>query len=391
MMGIFSQIFASLVAAIIRAIAATYYQLKYYLVERPQRRPPVIHQGLPTQSTGLWAICAIYQRKRVSPNLLAFLATLRDAGYNVIAVHNGPLGESLITELKSVCQTIMVRSPGGRDFGSHKFGTEYLAGLKDLTINQVIYCNDSVFVRPSGLKDLLEKIRQMPDEFIALTESFEPRYHVQSWFIAFNGKTFSAPFFLEFWQNYKPLSYRRHLIIGGEVKLTRWLLRHDIYPNVLYSGDATIRQIFAGDEKQIVPELIMFSNNQIYSDISNILTSRSKTNDAMLWISPNPPVPGSPNNNHTVKMLERLLADHAIANEMNLFNLLLMKFMNFPFLKKDLVFKGGYHFVQIERVVEECHGADAQYMTEIRGAFRSRDTIRYRNWFYKSLAAAGVI
>jgi hypothetical protein len=390
-MGIFGLSLAQMVANIIRAVAWMHYQIQYYFVEQPRRRAPVANLGQPAQATGLWAICAIYQRKKVSPNLLAFLGCLREMGYNVIAVHNGPLGDSLVGELKTVCHTVLVRTPGGRDFGSFKYGTAYLAGLKDSTIKQVVYCNDSVFVRPSRLKTLMEKIRQMPDDFIAMTESFEPRYHVQSWFFAVSGSVFSSAYFQEFWRNYKPLSYRRHLIIGGEIRLTRWLLKHDVYPSVLFSGDSALRKIFAADEKMVISHLIMLSNSQIYGDVTSVLTAQSRKNELMLWMSATPQSPGSASSNFTLPLLERLLADHALANEMNLFNLLMMKFLDFPFMKKDLVFKGGYQFVQIERMVEECMDGEEQYMVEIRGAFRSRDTLRYRNGFYKALAAAGVI
>ncbi len=97
--------------------------------------------------------------------------------------------------------------------------------VKTSDIGQVIYCNDSVFVRPSALRLLLQRIRQLDSDYIGITESFDPRYHVQSWFFVASGKLFHSPEFQNFWQEYTPLSYRPYCINKGEVGIVKYL-RH---------------------------------------------------------------------------------------------------------------------------------------------------------------------
>jgi hypothetical protein len=370
----------------------TYYQIIYYLVEKPRRRPSVPHRGITPQSTGLWCICAIYQRRRISPNLMAFFTCLRDAGYNVIAVHNGPLDDALITELKSVCHTVLVRSTGGRDFGSHKYGTAYLASLGEPNIKQVVYCNDSVFIRPSALKPFLESLREMPDDFIGTTETFQFHYHIHSWFFAVSGKLFNSPLVQDFFKQYRPVSYRRHVIHRGEIRFTRRMVRSQVYPRVLFTADAVFDKVFASDEKEIISQLALLSNIYTYDIIAKLLSYNAKPKSAIMRLQPDIAAAGGLPDYQLLSMLRRTLADEsALQNGMNLMNLLLLTTSTFPFLKKDLVYRDMFHCIQIERATSHWCGEDAGQLAEIRGFFRSREAMRWQNVFHRVLATAGVI
>jgi hypothetical protein len=93
-----------------------------------------------------------------------------------------------------------------------------------------------------------------------------------------------------------------------------------------------------------------------------------------------------------LSMLRRRLGDESeLQNGMNLMNLLLLTSTDFPFLKKDLVYRGGYYCIQIERATEPWTGEDAAHLTEIRGFFRSREALRWQNVVHRVLAGAGVI
>ena len=91
-------------------------------------------------------------------------------------------------------------------------------------------------------------------------------------------------------------------------------------------------------------------------------------------------------------MLRRALADEsALQNGMNLMNLMLLTGNDFPFLKKDLVYRDMFHCIQIERATSHWCGEDAAQLAEIRGFFRSREAMRWQNVFHRVLATAGVI
>jgi len=369
-----------------------YYHLKYYLVESPQRRPPRVHRGVETQPTGLWCCCAIYQRRKISANLMAFLTCLRNAGYNIVAVHNGPLEDSLVNHLLAVCQSVLVRTPGGRDFGSHKYGTEYLNSLAESNLKQVVYCNDSIFIRPSILKVFLEKLRVIPDDFIGATESFEVHYHIQSWFFAVSGKMFASKMFQGYFAEYRPVSYRRHVIHAGEIRLTRKLVRSQVYPNILFPADAVFKKVFSAEEKEVISQLALLSNHQTYDMLARLMSSSAKGRNTVMWPASSAAPAGQLPDYQLLSMLRRRLGDESeLQNGMNLMNLLLLTTTDFPFLKKDLVYRGGYYCIQIEQATDRWCGEDAAHLAEIRGYFRSREAMRWQNVFHRVFAEAGII
>src|SRR5215472_15756150 len=187
-----------------RCAFVIYFFLAYVLVEKPMRVLQIgyrVHAGMP-QPTGLWCIFAVAQAGRVSRNLIAILGCLKTAGYNVVLVNNGTLSPELVRSLLSHCHSVIERPRGGRDFGGYKWATNSVVGAlgKNDEITQVIYCNDSIFVRPSHFKLLLDRIKQINEDYIGITDSFDPIYHVQSWFFVTSGRLFLSSEFQQFWE-----------------------------------------------------------------------------------------------------------------------------------------------------------------------------------------------
>jgi hypothetical protein len=81
----------------------------------------------------------------------------------------------------------------------------------------------------------------------------------------------------------------------------------------------------------------------------------------------------------------------ARSNTMNAANLVLLKFTDFPFLKKDLVYRGQYPLYQMETVVGGWVGEDAEHAREILAYFRRRGTLRSRVSPPALLARLGVM
>ena len=162
----------------------------------------------------------------MSQNLLAYIGVLNDCGYNILLVNNGPLSARHIELFQSRCHTMVAKYYGGRDFGCFQYGTKLLQELAaSRPILQVIYCNESVFVRPSQLSKTVERIRQSRAPLIGLTGSWESAYHVSSWLFAISGELFRDPAFQQFWADYLPTSSRTHTIWYGEIGLSAHLQR----------------------------------------------------------------------------------------------------------------------------------------------------------------------
>jgi len=343
-----------------------YYLIIYLFAEMPRWKFAVghrVHPGAP-QSTGLWCILATAQGRQVSENLIAFLSCLQQAGYNVILVNNGNLADALLVGYLPYCHSVIERPRGGRDFGGYKWGTKALCDLerRNGQVTQVIYCNDSIFVRPSTLALLLSRIRQMSDDYIGITDTFDQSYHVQSWFFAASGHLFHSAAFQQFWRSYVPLSYRRHCIKNGEVGISRYLSKHGIHPNPLYTQTMILDLIFEGTLAQAVDRLLLGLSPGDYRELTA----------AMQQIA----FAQSPDGTAGSFLRRDIMEQIGMSNTMNTANLILIRYTAFPFLKKDLVYRGDYLFSQIQDAIAEWVGEDAAYLTEIFAYFRSRGTLQ---------------
>ncbi len=367
----------------LRGILSAYYLILYFVAERPLWKSAAgarVHPGT-TQPTGLWCIFAIAPGRRISQNLIAFLSCLKDAGYNVILLNNGAMPNELTGHFLPYCHSVIERPLGGRDFGGYKWGTQTLfkLGGESHDISQVIYCNDSTFIRPSTLRLLLQRIRQLDSDYIGITESFEPRYHVQSWFFAASGKLFHSPEFQSFWREYTPLSYRPHCINKGEVGIVEYLAKHSIHPLPLYTQAIILDLICQGVVSDAVIKLLSGLSPGHYRDLVGTMQR--------IGFAKSPPDP-----NIALSFLRRdIMEEIGMANTMYTANLILLRHMEFPFLKKDLVYRGDYLVTQIESAIAEWAGDDADHLPEIYSYFRERGTLRRQYSPAAILARMGLI
>ena len=351
----------------LRCVLYTYFVIVYVLVELPRSKSAAgcrVHFGS-SQPTGLWCIFAVAQKRRVSANLIAFLDCLKGAGYNVILVNNGNLAPGLTSSLLPYCHSVVERPRGGRDFGGWKWGTNALPEMSEnCGITRVIYCNDSIFIRPSRLKLLLDRIRQMNDDYIGITDAFDPSYHVQSWFFIASGQLFRSPEFQRFWQKYSSLSYRPHCIKKGEIGICAFLSKYGYHPRALYTQRQIVDLIGEGTIAEAVVRTIFGLNPDDYRDVATKMQGIAFSS-------------GSHSDIALLDSLKRAIMEKiSLSNTINSTNLILLKHTTFPFLKKDLVYRGNYLLSQIEIAIADWAGEDADYLPEIFAYFRARGTLR---------------
>ena len=365
----------------LRAVFATYYLFVYFLSERPKarRQTGLRETSGQAQQTGFWCIFAISQRRQVSKNLIAALNCFRDLGYDVILINNGGLSPELVTAYLPYCHSVVERPHGGRDFGGYQWGTEFLRRLGgDRQIVQVVYCNDSNFIRPSTFAQLLGRIKQMTDDYIGMTEVFQFHYHVQSWFFVISGRVFVSPVFQQFWQEYVPLSSRRHSINRGEAGIAKHLLQHNVYPCLLYTHSTIVDLVCDGPLEEVLERISSYFNPSEYKGLAATMQ-----NDMALQLA------GQAN---VLAMLKRgVMEKVTLSNTVHVTNLLLLKCSGFPFLKKDLVYRALYFFPQVENSLSHWIGEDAEQLPEILGHFRARGSLRWQHSPAAILARMGLI
>jgi len=357
---------------ILSRFLAEYYKIRYYLIERPQQSQTRRYHGTARHDTGLWCILAHRQGATLSQNLLAHIEVLNRSGYNILLVHNGPLSARLVELFQPRCHTLVAKYYGGRDFGCYQYGTSLLQELSDgQALVQVIYCNESVFVRPSRLVPLVERIREARAPHIGVTGSWGIAYHVSSWFFAVSGELFRDAVFQQFWAEYLPSSGRRHAIQQGEIRLSAHLQGQGVQPEILYPprlvGDLCVN-LEPDRLAQALPRLSSIILWQHLQDRMNVTDAIGR------------------------EILRRIVLDQGeLHSTSNLYNLLLLVFCDFPFIKKDLVLRNDYSLSQIEEALQSWEGEDRQHVAEIVGFFRARGAMRWQQGIRGLLTREGLI
>jgi hypothetical protein len=362
------------------AIAAI-SRLRYYLLEKPEAARGIGFRVFPgsLQCGGRWCIFASNQRGNISHNLLTYLECLSNAGYNVILINDGLLADELVNALLPFCHSVVIRPRGGRDFGSYKCGSLFLHNQEKASqARQIIYCNDSIFVRPSNLVELLSELKELNHDYMGICDNYDISYHVQSWFFGISGRLFNSTAFIEFWQRYKPYSYRQHCIHKGEVAISKHILHGGVSPYLFFPQRRIMDVIFHGTPVEVIDRVITFLRPYLYEEVSEIIRT--------IWLGQTHEL------NPDLSYLRREMLERVVTtNSVNNLNLILVKFSSFPFLKKDLVYRAQYTVSQIEKAVVDWSEDDTKESGEILAYYKQRGTLGRRYSFSAILARLGAI
>ena len=140
----------------------------------------------------------------VRDHVLHQVTTLAEAGVSVVFVTNsGFLRPEATERLQRVCAGIIVRANVGYDFGAWREGFERLS-LPRADTQMVIMANDSVYGPLWPLDELLATMDFNQADVWGCTESWQSRYHLQSYFMAFSPVVVASPAWRAFWDSVRP-------------------------------------------------------------------------------------------------------------------------------------------------------------------------------------------
>jgi lipopolysaccharide biosynthesis protein len=131
----------------------------------------------------------------LKPHVPVHLTQLMDAGIDVILVINTDLPPEAMEfppELLARLAACVVRQNVGLDFAAWAHTRAVFADRLEPT--RLLLVNDSI-VGPLDarvFRALIERVRTAPADVIGMTENFDPRYHLQSFFLVFNAPALSA-------------------------------------------------------------------------------------------------------------------------------------------------------------------------------------------------------
>ena len=152
--------------------------------------------------------------------VLEYLLALAKANRRIIFVSNSPkFPQAERDKLQGHVDKILWRHNKGYDFGAYADGIKSLGNLDD--INSILLCNDSVYGPLFPLGPLLDKMTSKQADIWAMTDSWDTKYHLQSYFLLFHKSAISHPFFAERWQNYVHVPSKSWVIRKHEIGLSR--------------------------------------------------------------------------------------------------------------------------------------------------------------------------
>ncbi len=161
----------------------------------------------------------------VRPHVLHQVRSLAGAGLSVVFVTNaGFLRPAAMEQLKLVCAGVLIRRNVGYDFGAWREGFEQLS-LPRPNTRLVVMANDSVYGPIRSLADLLAGIDFEQADVWGCTESWQSRYHLQSYFMAFSPRVVASDAWKGFWENVRPTWSKGWLVRLYEVGLTQTLVK----------------------------------------------------------------------------------------------------------------------------------------------------------------------
>ncbi|HTW28270.1 MAG TPA: rhamnan synthesis F family protein [Acetobacteraceae bacterium] len=156
---------------------------------------------------------------------MIYLRAFAEAGFSIVFVTNsGRLQPAAMSALQQICACVLVRRNVGYDFGAWREGFAHLA-LPRPDTELVVMANDSVYGPLRPLDDLLAQIDFERADVWGLTESWQSRFHLQSYFLAFRPEVLASEAWRRFWTAVRPAPSKHWIIHRNEIGLTQALIR----------------------------------------------------------------------------------------------------------------------------------------------------------------------
>jgi glycosyltransferase involved in cell wall biosynthesis len=135
-------------------------------------------------------------------------------------------GEEL-NKISPYVQQYIVKKNIGYDFGAWKTGIDIIKkSIKNLEL--LLLCNDSVFGPLSDLSVVINKMKEARKNVFSISDSFEIKYHLQSYFVLYDNMALNSSTFTDFWNNFSIYDNKQELIVRNEIGFSQLLLESEL-------------------------------------------------------------------------------------------------------------------------------------------------------------------
>jgi len=164
---------------------------------------------------------------RVKPYVTEYLGRLRQVSPRIVFVSTSRLAESELDKVRPHVEKVFVRDNAGYDFGmwQHALERTDLGGCDELVLT-----NSSILGPIHPLEPILGRMSEDPCDFWGMTDNFEYRWHLQSYFLVFKRKAFNSEAFRKFFETILPYRSKGPIVLGYEIGLTAFLVENGLIP-----------------------------------------------------------------------------------------------------------------------------------------------------------------
>lgn len=160
----------------------------------------------------------------VDPYVYYYLTELQRCGFTIILISTSKsISNQDLIKLKSLCGAVILRENLGYDFVSWKVGVKIFPPQKNT--NSVLLANDSVYGPFFDLSVYLRTCHESIFDVIGMTDSWEFKYHIQSYFIILKRRVIENRFIEKYFESVMVEIDKQDLIKNYEIGLTQTMIR----------------------------------------------------------------------------------------------------------------------------------------------------------------------
>lgn len=171
------------------------------------------------------------------------VAALHAAGLSVVFASNCPtLAPACLDQLRPYCAAIVLRHNIGHDFGAVRDALRLLGLPRDNT-QSLLIANDSVFGPLQDLGPILDGIDFEAADLWGATESWQHRYHLQSFFLVAGRRALTSRAWEKFWRRMRLVQSRHWVVQRYEIGLTQAMLSGGLRCAAIWTYDSLTKML----------------------------------------------------------------------------------------------------------------------------------------------------
>ncbi|WP_198372531.1 rhamnan synthesis F family protein [Roseomonas rosulenta] len=175
------------------------------------------------------------------PHARRYLDALTAEGFCIVFVSNSAIGQESLDHLSGRCARILLRDNSGYDFAAYRDGILSL-DIQPGRLAMLMLANDSVYAPISPLAGLFDEMDFVAADVWAATDSWQSRYHLQSYLIGFGPAALAHPGFLDFWRQVRNVKSKWAVVKHYEIGLTRTMLAAGIRCAAVFDYQSLMRR-----------------------------------------------------------------------------------------------------------------------------------------------------